>query len=344
MLRIAAVTLAVPMVAALVVAGCAPRPGAERRVELLVFGSRAEIALRAANAAQADAALALVARRFTEFDSDWHAWRDSALTRFNAACAAGEPAQVPASIEHLVLRSQALAQASGGLFDPGMGALVRLWGFHTSDYPIRTPPPSTASIEAWRQAAPSVRQIDRLPDGRLRCRNPTIQLDFGAIAEGAALAVIAADLRAQGLRHALLNLGGDVLALGDAGGRPWRVAIRDPRGGVLVTVALADGESLFSSGSYAKFREHSDGSRWPHLLDPRSGQPVQHSLAASVIDRDPELADAAATALMVGGPAEFEALCAALGIRQALLLDAQGRLWLSPALQARLQLAITAGQ
>jgi thiamine biosynthesis lipoprotein len=321
---------------------CAPAPQPQLspplRAELIVFGGSAEIQLRARNAAANSARLADISLQFAEFDRDWHAWRDSALTRFNTACARGEAHPLPASLRAMLLRSQQLNRQSQGLFDPGIGGLIRLWGFHTSEYPIHAPAPSPAALTAWLQSAPSVQQVELVGADQARCLNPAVQLDFGAIAEGAALREVGARLRARGVRHALLNLGGDVLALGDAGGRPWRLGVRDPAGGVLLELPLHDGEGLFTSGGYAKYRENPDGSRWPHLLDPRTASPVVHSLAASVIHADPELADAAATALMIGGPERFEALCQSMNLGLALLLDANDVLHLTPAMAARIEI------
>ena len=320
---------------------CAPAPlpqfSPPLRTELLVFGGSAEIQLRELKPEASTARLAEISALFAGFDRDWHAWRDSALTRFNAACARGEAHALPASLHAMLLRSQRLNVQSQGLFDPGIGGLIRLWGFHTSEYPIHAPAPEAATLAAWLQSAPSVLQVELLGAGQARCLNPAVQLDFGAIAEGAALREVGAHLRGRGVRHALLNLGGDVLALGDAGGRPWRLGVRDPAGGVLLELPLHDGESLFTSGGYAKYRENPDGSRWPHLLDPRTALPVEHSLAASVIHTDPELADAAATALMIGGPERFGALCQSMNLELALLLDADDVLHLTPAMAARIE-------
>lgn len=319
--------------------GCSA-PAPIERAELLVFGSRAEISLRGLDHARRHRVIAALSALFSQLEADWHPWRDSALVRFNAACASGRPAPLPASLLPLLRRSRELVDASDGLFDPGIGALVRLWGFHTSDYPLSTPPPDAEAIARWLDSAPRLRQLRAREDGLFECANPALQLDFNAIAEGAALTRAGALLDSLEAGNALLNLGGDVLALGDAGGRPWRVGVRDPAGGVLASLALRDRECLFSSGGYAKYREQ-DGRRWPHLLDPRTGRPVRHSRASAVLDRDCELADVAATALMVAGPGGFGRLVSRLGLSHALLLDADDVLHLTAPMQDRLELRRT---
>ena len=91
---------------------------------------------------------------------------------------------------------------------------------------------------------------------------------------------------------------------------------------------VADGETVVTSGDYERFFLH-EGKKYAHILDPKSGYPVQHTSSVTVIHRDPILADAAATALVVAGMAEFDQTCAALGIRQAILIDSSGELRLT---------------
>ncbi len=315
----------------LAAAGCAREPRVER--ELLVFGTTATLALRGPGdlAAAADA----VQRRFGALENEWHPWRDSSLRRLNAALASGAAHDTTADVIGLVDASRPLVAASGGLFDPAAGALVRAWGFHTDDWPARGEPDRVA-IDAFIAARPRFESL-RVDGLRVHPGDPGLQLDFNAIAEGAAASQAREILRAHGVRHALLDLGGDVTALGDGGGRAFRVALRDPAGGVLGWTELRDGEALFASGSYSKFRE--DGARRrPHLVDPRSGEPVDGSAASAVLATDPLLADAAATALMVGGAAGFDALVRDLRLRCALLLTTDDRLLITAAMARRLSL------
>lgn len=317
-------------------AGCARQPEPVRET-LLVFGSPAEFDLRGADPDASRAAIAAIARRMALREREWHAWQDSDLTRINAALAAGRSVRAPDSIVHAVQRALPLVQASDGLFDPAIGGLIALWGFHRSEFPIREPPPDDAAIAAWLARRPRLTEL-RLDGDRLGSDNPALQLDLNAIAEGLAQEEIAAILAAHGIGNALVVLGGDVLALGVADSRPWRVGIRDPRGGILAVVELAGREALFSSGGYQRYRQSADGSRWPHLLDPREGRPARASAATAVLDADPVRADAAATALFVAGPAGFAELTARMHLPCALLLDAEDRLWLTSAMARRLRL------
>jgi FAD:protein FMN transferase len=322
------------LAAGLFAGSCANAPEAWRE-ELLVFGTRATIEIRGTPKANATGATAEIAEIFARYHADWHAWQPSALTRLNAAFAAGEVADAPASIRRSIARAKDLTSRSEGLVDPGVGGLVALWGFHTSDYPITSPAPSDVQIDAWRAAAPSVNDL-HIDGGRVWSDNSAVQLDLGAIAEGLAAEVALARLRAHGVDQALLNLGGDVVAIGSAGDRPWRVGVRDPFGDALGSIELHDGEALFASGSYHKFRLDAVGRRWPHILDPRTGRPARGIATAVVLHSDPVLADAAATALFIGGFARFPELLDSLGIHCALLLSEDDEVWQTDAMQARL--------
>lgn len=317
-----------------VLGACQREPELQRET-LFVFGGEATIDIQGATPNEASAALAAVAERFNEMHRDWHAWEPGALTALNASFARGERTTPPASLRDLVQRSQPLSIRSDGLFDPAIGGLMVLWGFHTSQFPVATPLPSRAQVDAWRAHRPSV--ADVVVEGDVvYSLNPHVQLDFGGIAEGVAAEEAARVFATHGVRNALLTLGGDVYALGDAGGRPWKVGIRDPYGGVLASVELADHEALFASGNYNKFRETPSGARWAQVLDTRTGQPVLGSAAVAVLHRDPVLADIAATTLMVGGAARFVELTERLGVRCALLLTDENELMLTAAMEARL--------
>jgi thiamine biosynthesis lipoprotein len=316
----------------LVLAACTPS-APPRTEQLLVFGTTVDIELRAAPPEQAQAALTQIAALLNRREREWHAWENSDITRINAAFAAGRPAEAPASVIALVERSQQLSQASDGLFDPAIGGLIGAWGFHTSAYPVLTPAPTREWLDAWRGARPRITDV-AIVGSQLSSTNRRAQLDFAAIAEGAAAESVLEILREHRIRHALVSMGGDVVALGD--GAPWQVAVRDPFDGILAGVELRDGEALFSTGNYSKFRESPTGSRWSHILDPRTGYPARGAAAVVVLHTDPVLADAAATALFVGGPAGFERLVRALRLGCAVMVTEENELLVTSAMKQRL--------
>jgi thiamine biosynthesis lipoprotein len=303
-----------------------------------VFGSTAELQLPArTDEGRRTEALRALGTHWQQRERDWHAWEPSALTTFNDALAAQGEAVAPPTLQGLITRSRPLVRRSAHAFDPGVGRLVAAWGFHTSTYPIRTPPPDGAVLADWAANPDSLDDLHCDAAWRCTAMAPALRLDFNAMAEGLALEEGAAALRSIGVEHALMNLGGDVLALGDNHGASWRVGLDDGEGGVLGGVPLRNGEAFMSSGRYAKYRESPDGERWPHLLDPRTGRPVVGARLSAVLHPDPVLADAAATALMVAGADGFERTVRDMGLGCALLINAEGRAWITAGMARRFE-------
>ena len=316
-------------------AACSREPQVHR-AEFFVFGTVLDVSVQGADAATAKRAFAELQQDFQVMHRDWHAWEPGALTRVNAAFAAGRSATADAAIVELVRRSQQLEELSGGRFNPAIGALIRLWGFHTSDYPILGPPPPAEAIERLVLQNPSSLDI-RIEGLSLATANPAVQLDFGAIAKGYAIDLACARLQQIGIHNAIVNAGGDLRAIGDHGDRPWRVAIRNPGGGIVGSLETGTDEAVFTSGNYERFRQQDDR-RYPHILDPRSGWPVTALASVTVIADEGLLADAAATALIVAGPDEWAGVARAMGLEQVLLVDVEGRVFLTPAMQQRVSL------
>lgn len=330
------------------VAGACSQPPSVVEERLLVWGTPATIEIHDAEPQAAHAALREVAARFVRLTREWHAWKPSALARINVALRDCRPAPAPASVLALLERVRPHVQRSGGLFDPAIGGLIEMWGFHADHYPVETPAPEPGRIQRWLAARPRLDDLEIGADGVLRapCTPDPVQLDFGAVGEGAALEQAAAILRRHGIEHALLDLGGDLLAIGRRGGRAWQVAIEAPggEGGWLARLELGDGEGLFTSGNYVRYRPAPDGGRWPHILDPRTGMPASGGLMAVALGRDPVAADALSTALLIGGPEALVELAAALEVDCALLVTAEGEVLVTPPLHRRLQFHDTAGR
>ena len=304
--------------------------------QFFVFGTVLDVSVQGVDRAAASRAFAELQRDFQAMHRDWHAWEPGMLTRVNEAFAAGQPATANADIVEMIRRSQQLETLSGGRFNPAIGALIGLWGFHTSDYPILGPPPPAEAIERLVARNPSTGDI-KIDGLTLSSKNPAVQLDFGGIAKGYAVDLACARLNALGIDNAIVNAGGNLRAMGNHGDRPWRVAIRDPRGGIVGTLETGTDEAVVTSGNYERFRQQGE-ERYPHILDPHTGWPVQALSSATVITSEGLLADAAATALIVAGPDEWIEVARALGLEQVLLVDAEGRVFLTPAMAQRVAL------
>lgn len=307
-----------------------------RRAEYLVFGSTTTVEIRGLEKIRAEPILAEIGQLLQQDQREWHPWEISDLMRLNAAIVGGGTYEAPPGLAGLIRRSKEIFTTSHGLFDPALGKLIGLWGYHTSEFPLTTPMPEMEQVQHLLQQRPGMDDVDIADDNTVSVRRPGIELDLNGLAEGYAQEQIAALLLRQGVSNALINVGGDVLALGQADERPWHVGIESPNHGVLAGVDLGAREALFTSGDYNRYREV-NGMRWAHILDPRTGMPVHGTAATSVIHPDAVVADAAATALMIAGPEEFVSVSRSMGVACAMLLTDSGELHVTPAMQRRLR-------
>jgi len=318
----------------LIFAGCHQEP-LERKAQFLIFGTLLEVSLWDTSAETAQQAFSELQEMFQGMHNDWHAWEPGQLTEINRAFEAGLPASASRSIVELVEHSQQAELKTGGRFNSAIGALVGLWGFHTSEYPIEGPPPAGPRIRALVARAPSSLDI-RINGQELSSSNSAVQLDFGGIAKGYAIDIACEHLKSLGIENAIVNAGGDLRTLGNHGARPWRIAVRNPGGGIIGTLETARDEAVFTSGNYERFRQD-ELKRYPHILDPRTGWPVQNIASVTVIAQQGWLADAAATALIVAGLDEWQEVAVALGLDQVMLVDESGKAWLTEKMNERLE-------
>ncbi|MDH3947449.1 MAG: FAD:protein FMN transferase [Gammaproteobacteria bacterium] len=310
----------------------------EYRETQYLFGTLVNFTLRGVEPAQAQAAVAAVGEDFQRMHNDWHAWKPGELSRLNQQLPDGEFHPVNPFLLPLIEQAGVLAAQSDDLFNPAIGQLVKLWGFHSDTLPSGPPPPGDV-IQALVEKQP--RMADLLIDGdRIRSRNPIVSLDFGGFAKGAALDLAMQRLRSMGIQNAIINAGGDLNVIGSHGERPWKVGVRHPQGeGVLAAVELADGEAIYTSGNYERYREH-EGVSYSHIIDPRTGMPVHHVASVTVIDRVGARADAAATALSVAGPKDWYRVARQMGLKYVMLVDEQGRVHMNPAMAERVRFEV----
>jgi FAD:protein FMN transferase len=307
------------------------------QIEGHVFGTNVQVSIYGGPAARAEALGAQVMQEFQRLHDKLHAWQPSALTALNDSIARGEPYQGDAELVYLLKQAAALAARSDNTFNPAIGHLIRLWGFQSSEITPHAPAP--AEIQHWLDADP--RMSDLVFDGtRISSRNRAVMIDLGGFAKGYALDRAARILRAGHVQAALVNVGGNILALGRPGARAWRVGIQDPRGeGVLASVPLHDNEAIGTSGDYQRFFMQ-DGKRRPHIIDPRTGQPVALVASVTIITGGRNAgtrSDGHTKPLFLTGPGQWEAMARRLGLKEVMLVDAGRHVSITPALQARMQ-------
>ena len=166
------------------------------------------------------------------------------------------------------------------LFNPAIGGLIALWGFHADTPQSRVP--DAAAIAGWVKRQPRMGDL-HIEHNAVWSDNPAVQLDLGGYAKGRALDDAVTILKQHGIQNALVNIGGNVIALGQHGDRPWRVGIQHPRkAGTLATLDLRDGEAIGTSGDYQRYFEVG-GQRYCHLIDPRSGWPASGMQSVTIL-------------------------------------------------------------
>lgn len=329
-------TLILAFLCLLALAGC-QREGTVHRTRGHVFGTAVQISIYGGSPERAAALSAEVLNEFDRLHHKYHAWQPSMLTSLNDAIARGEPFTADEEMVALLQSATVVAERSGNLFNPAIGRLIRLWGFQSSD--IAPQAPSAAQIQRWLDARPRLSDL-RYRGNTVTSTNKAVMIDLGGYAKGYALDRAARILRRGGVEAALVDVGGNLIAIGQPGERPWRVGIKDPRAaGALAQVSLRDNEAIGTSGDYQRYFLK-DGKRHPHIIDPRSGYPIDLVASVTIVTAGGSDAglrsDGNSKPMFITGPAGWEAMAAQMGLAEVMLIDAQGKVHTTAAMRARL--------
>jgi len=239
---------------------------------------------------------------------------DALLTQINATMSTYDPASelsrlnlnpstawidISEPLYTVLQASTDIAQASDGAFDVTIGPLVNLWGFGPERGTGAVP--DTAAIERARGRVGSDKLALQASPRAIRKQRGDVYIDLSGIAKGYAVDQVADLIESHGLTDYLVDIGGELRARGsNRSGVPWRIGIENPiiDGREIARTVALSGKAMASSGNYRNFFE-ADGVRYGHTIDPKTGNPTRHRLAAvTVIHASAMLADAWATALM----------------------------------------------
>ncbi|MEO8124669.1 MAG: FAD:protein FMN transferase [Burkholderiales bacterium] len=219
---------------------------------------------------------------------------DSIVSRINAAAGSGHPIRVDAETAGLLDFAAQLFDSSGGLFDITSGSLRKAWDFRAQRMPLPGEVEALLPLVGWHKLRWRNREIE-LPIAGM-------EIDFGGFGKEYAADRAATLLQERGVRHGLVNLGGDIRLVGPRlGAAPWMLAIQDPRAPerLLAELPVRAG-ALATSGDYERFFER-DGVRYCHVLDPRTGWPVRAWRSVSVLAPACLAAGALTTVAMLKG-------------------------------------------
>lgn len=283
------------------------------------MGSPCELRVYARNSEEVERVLDLAAAEIERLERKYTRYRDDSETsRLNRSAGSSEGVRVDDETAALLDYARVAYEQSDGLFDITSGVLRRAWRFD-------------------RRALPDPEDVDRLLPligwQRVRWQPPMLtlpqagmELDFGGVVKEYAVDTVVALCRAEGVAHGLVDLGGDIGVIGPhPDDSPWRVGIRDPWQGerAAAMLPMTDG-GLATSGDYERCIEI-DGIRYGHILDPRSGWPVQSLISVSVQAPRCIVAGTAATIAMLRGREEGPRWLAGLGLPY-LTIDRDGHI------------------
>ncbi len=248
--------------------------------ESFAFGTRIEVVVAETDRKKAEEAISLVLKEFERLHRTYHAWQPSDLTKVNNAIQNNQNITVSPELADLIQNAKDLSQQTHFLFDPGIGHLIALWGFQNEAFQAQIP--EKEKIDVFLKSKPSIQQIE-INKNEITSNNQMVSLDLGGYLKGWALDRVKNILKEKNIHNALINIGGNILVLGNKFGRAWRVGIQHPRmPAPLAVLDLNDGEAIGTSGDYQRYFEV-DGKRYSHLIHPQTGFPADETQAVTVL-------------------------------------------------------------
>jgi len=227
-----------------------------------------------------------------------------------------------------------MSRRSGGAFDITYAAMRGLWKFD-EDLEKRLPDPAEIArrrrLINWRDVTLDERAHT------VKLRRAGMRIGLGGIAKGYAVDRATAVLHARGLTDFMVQAGGDLYVAGQKGPARWMVGVRDPRGSardVIARMPIKD-QAFSTAGDYERAFVL-DGKRYHHIIDPKTGYPATASRGVTILAPSAFLADALDDAVFILGPVKGIALCASFPGTATVIVDANNKVWMSPALQGKL--------
>ena len=292
------------------------------------MGTAIRVELWADDPAQGEAALRAVMAEMHRIDRAMSPHKaDSELSIINRD-AATRAVAISDEMVRLIRRAKEFSQLSGGAFDITYASVGHLYDYRAQ---VR---PSNAAIDRAREAIGHRHLLLDEKAGTIRFARSGVRIDLGGFAKGHAVDNSVALLKELGIEHAIVSAGGDSRVLGDRRGRPWTIAIRDPRRpGEVVAVLPLEDVSISTSGDYERYFEQ-DGKRFHHLIDPRTGQSPDGVRSVTILAPDGLTSEALSKTVFMLGTQRGLELIATQAEVDAVIVDAAGELHFSSGLLA----------
>ncbi len=313
-----------------------------------VFGTLVDISIDGVPTERAKLLSNHIMQDFQHLHQQLHAWKPIAANQpselgalNNAFSIGGQPVNISPLMSEILLDATKLSKQSNGLFNPSIGHLISIWGFQADEFKASNI--DAKEILALVKSNPSMRNIV-ISNNTAYSTNAHVKLDLGGYAKGYALDKASAYLRANHVNNALINIGGNIIALGQHGDKPWRVGIQHPRKPAAIAMLdLADGWAIGTSGDYQRYFML-DGKRYCHIIDPRTGYPVQHTQAVTVLippqvngeTQAGVLSDVASKPIFIASAENKAKMATAMGIQYYMVINQASQIFVTPAMQTKL--------
>ena len=268
-----------------------------------------------------------------------HPWEKSLITDINTAISQNK--SIPINNDEVITiisNAQRLETQTQNLFNPSIGRLIKLWGFHSNDYNQETIP-NKETIQKLVSSNPLIQSI-KIKNGILKSNNKDVQIDLGGYAKGYALDQAKIILANNNVDNALINIGGNIMAFGKHGERDWVVGIQNPRKpNLLATITLKPGWAIGTSGDYQRYIMVNN-QRYSHLISPKTGYPSNNTQSATVLIPPSKgsgvLSDVFSKPLFIASKENKIKMANLLNIKQFLIIMDNGSILISESLNKKI--------
>jgi FAD:protein FMN transferase len=296
-----------------------------------IFGTIVEVTIYGETEDTAAHAIELVFNEFHRLHRYLHPWKKSIVQDINKSIKNQEIYTTQdQEIFSIINHNIELELKTHGYFNPAIGKLIQAWGFHAEQF--STDRPNSNLINNLQRNLPHMSEIN-IHGGYISSKNKNIQLDLGGYAKGYALDQAKKILSENNINNALINIGGNILALGLHGDRNWVVGIQNPRKpNSIASIILKPGWSIGTSGDYQKYFIV-DNQRYSHLIDPNTGYPANNSQSATILlppaESSGTLSDVYSKPLFIAPEKLKHSLAKELGIDFYMIVMADGKISIS---------------
>jgi len=250
----------------------------------------------------------------------------------------GKPIKVKEETFEVLKKAKEISNKTEGAFDITVASLLEIWGFYEKEKSFYEPDPELINKTLLSVGEDKI--VLNESEKTVTLKNNLTKIDLGGIAKGYIVDKVVNILKKEGIKNGLVNLGGDLFCFGEGkDGKGWRIGIQDPdnKEKVVAILKVRD-KALATSGQYENFKEIK-GKKYGHILDPRTGYPVENEvLSVTVVAEDCLTADALATAIFVLGKEKGISILRNFSVEAVLVSKGKEGIdiWVSPGIEDKI--------